>query len=49
MNIIQARCGGTLHYLCIPSIWEAKVGDRDLGQPKVNLSQKNEMRNMVAY
>lgn len=32
MNIIQARCGGTLHYLCISGLWEAKVGDRDLGK-----------------
>lgn len=40
MNIIQARCGGTLHYLCIPSIWEAKVGGGDLGQPFLLTSPK---------
>lgn len=40
MNIIQARGGGILHYLCIPSLWEAKVGDRDLGKPFLLTSRK---------
>lgn len=39
MNIIQARCGGTLQYLCIPAFGKQKEGI-DLGQRVLLTSPK---------